>query len=40
MLKGVFIFAAILPPVIIVIVPLNAIKKPIADAVPIDFLIS
>ena len=30
----------ILPPKIIVIVPVTEIKKPIAAAVPIDFLIS
>ena len=39
-LKGELTLSIIFPPVIIVIVPLIAIKNPIAAAVPIDFLIS
>ena len=39
-LKGVSTLSIISPPIIIVVAPLIDIKKPIAAAVPIDFLIS
>ena len=37
---GVVTLFIIFPPIVIVIAPLTEIKKPIAAAVPIDFLIS
>ena len=39
-LNGVLTLSIIFPPEIIVIVPVTAIRKPTAAAVPIDFLIS